>query len=156
MTTEKKTESYTWFQEGEAGRFYIGRFPFEDDLLISMENFAAQHGIKAAWVRVIGALQSAVIGFYDQEAWEYRAITIKGGLEIINCSGNISMREGKPKGHLHITLGDQNGDLKGGHLMEGSRIFAAEFFIQEIKEVNLQRTYDEQTGLPLWERMGGS
>lgn len=141
-----------WFQQGEKGRIFVGRVSYQDDLLFSVENFAVQQGINAGWVTIIGALQRAVFGYYDQQAWLYNSITLEEQLEIVSCTGNISMREGKTRGHLHITLGDNNGNLKGGHLMEGSKVFAAEFFIQEIEKISLERTFDEQTGLPLWEK----
>jgi Domain of unknown function (DUF296). len=47
-------------------------------------------------------------------------------------------------------LADKDGNVFGGHLMEGTKIFAAEFVIVDYGENNLERVDDKSTGLQLW------
>ncbi len=145
-----------WYQEAEQGRCWIGRIPFRGDLLQSLEAFAAEKQVQAGWVQVIGAVEKAVIGFYNQQKREYEHMEYVQELEIVSCVGNISRRDGRPAGHLHITLGDNQGRLFGGHLVPGTVVFAGEFFMQELVGPRLNRTFDQDTGLPLWEMTGGS
>ena len=145
-----------WFQNSKSGRTWIGRLPHKGDLLKSLEAFAAEKQVHAGWVQVIGAVEKAVIGFYNQQKRQYENITYDQALEIVSCTGNISLRESHPAAHLHITLGDNRGQLFGGHLVQGTVVFAGEFIMQELLGPRLVRSYDEDTGLPLWERVQDS
>jgi predicted DNA-binding protein with PD1-like motif len=71
-------------------------------------------------------------------------------LEILSGIGNVSLKEGRPFVHLHLTLGDDTGRRRGGHAMPGCRIFAAEAAILKAEGPNKHRVYDEATGLFLW------
>ena len=64
--------------------------------------------------------------------------------------GNISLKDDKIMAHSHITLADFDGKAFGGHLMPGVKIFAAEFYIQELLGGVLNRIQDPVTKLPLW------
>lgn len=139
-----------WSNNGERGRTWIGRVPFRADLLESLQDFAEAEKISCARVEVIGAVEKAVIGYYRQDERVYEDREFDQHLEIICCLGNLSMRDGKPAAHLHITLGDREGNLKGGHLQKGTRVFAGEFVIEEISGPELHREHDPETDLPLW------
>jgi len=52
--------------------------------------------------------------------------------------------------HVHLVLGDKEGKTFGGHLDEGTTIFSAEMFLLEVKNIVLEREYDEVTGLNLF------
>ncbi len=129
---------------------YMGRLPCGGDLLNSLTDFAREKNIRTGQVQVIGALQRAVIGFYHQDQRKYQSISFDKHLEILSLEGNISLKDGKPFVHAHITLGDEKGNSFGGHLMEGTVVFAGEFIIREFEGRDLSRVYDEETGLALW------
>ena len=90
------------------------------------------------------------VGFYDQQARKYDFIEIDKQLEITKLIGNISLRDGKPMVHAHITLSDSQGNAFGGHLAPGTIVFACEFIMNSYDGPDHIRDYDEQTGLPLW------
>jgi len=141
-----------WSQVGEKGRTWIGRIPFRGDLLENIQEFAAKENINCARVEVIGAVEKAVISYFNQDQRVYEDRELNEHLEIINCLGNLSIREGKPAAHLHINLGDSEGNVKGGHLQKGTVVFAGEFVIEEILGPKLVRDYDPETDLPLWRK----
>ncbi len=64
--------------------------------------------------------------------------------------GNISLKDNEIMVHAHVVLADFEGKAYGGHLMPGTKIFAAEFHIQEYVGAELTRVKDKETGLPLW------
>ena len=138
--------------ESRSGRKWLARLPFEADLLQVLEDFAAEESIKVGHVGVIGAVKKAVLGFYDQHNREYRSMVLNEPLEILYCTGNLSIKDGAPKAHLHITLAREDGPALGGHLMPGTIVFAGEAVIEELIGPELVRGYDRQTGLPLWEK----
>ncbi len=132
-------------------RRFIGRFSCHDDLLKSLTDFAGTSSISLGMFTVIGALKNIVLGYYDQKKRRYvTCFKLTKTLEIVSCVGNISLNEGKPFVHAHITVADHRAKTYGGHLMPGSRIFAAEYYIEELTGGTLARVDDRQTGLRLW------
>ena len=141
------------YKEYGKGRRFLGRLDYESDIIEEIEGFASGMDISAAFVQVIGALKKVKIGYYDQDERVYKELNFDRHLEIIQCAGNITLKDNKPKAHLHITLGDEEGNTFSGHLMEGSVVFAGEAYIDELRGEALHRGYDETTGLPLWENI---
>jgi len=88
--------------------------------------------------------------FYNQEKREYEFIKIDQPLEITNLTGNISIRDGIPMAHAHITLSDSTGKAFGGHLAAGTIVFAGEWIIESFDGPVFERVFDQETGLPLW------
>ena len=139
------------FVKVKDGRKFIGRFNVGEDVLVELNKFCEKHKIKLGVFNLIGALKAVKLGYYDQIKKKYvYCLSLKKKLEIASCMGNISLKDGKNIVHAHITLADLKGHTFGGHLLEGSEIFAAEFFIQELLGAKLERVHENLTGLPLW------
>jgi predicted DNA-binding protein with PD1-like motif len=133
------------------GRKIIGRLAKGEDLLTALESCAREHDITLGEVRAIGAVSQARVGFYNQTERKYYYLDLARPLEILSLIGNISLKDGKPMVHAHITLSDHDGRAFGGHLAEGTLAFACEFAIQEYKSANPPvRQMDDPTGLFLW------
>ena len=124
---------------------------YGDDLLKTISTACLENNIKSGFITVIGALQKAKFGYYSQKEKRYRENSIKEPLEIISGLGNVSIKDGKPFVHLHISLADKKGNVFGGHLNEGCIVFAAECAIFELEGDKLKRKFDELTGLSLWD-----
>ncbi|MCD4779636.1 MAG: DNA-binding protein [Candidatus Omnitrophica bacterium] len=135
----------------DKARSFIGRFSHQSDLSESLTLLCKKESIRLGVFSVIGAVTSAKLGYYDQESQFYvTCVDLAEKLEITSCAGNISLKENEIFIHAHITLADHSGHCYGGHLMPGSSIFAAEYFIQELEGEELHRVFDRQTGLSLW------
>jgi uncharacterized protein len=133
------------------GRKIIGRLAKGDDLLASLEKLAQEHNITLGEVTAIGAVSQARVGYYNQAERKYQYLDLVNPREILSLTGNISLKDGKPMVHAHITLSDEDGHAKGGHLAEGTLVFACEFAILEHQSaITLVRQMDEPTGLFLW------
>jgi uncharacterized protein len=133
------------------GRKIIGRLAKGDDLLAALEGLAQEHGITLGEVTAIGAVSQARIGYYNQAERQYYFLDLARPLEILSLIGNISVKDGKPMVHAHVTLGDNEGRAFGGHLAPGTLVFACEFAILEHQSATtLVRQMDEPTGLFLW------
>lgn len=136
--------------EGKTGRVFAGRLAHGADVLAELTRIAAEQGVSAGRVEVIGAVKRARVGYYDQEKKQYDFRSFDEPLEILAVAGNVSLKDGAPFVHAHITLSDEEGRAFGGHLAEGTIVFAAEFRIEELPGVTLNRVPDETTGLALW------
>ena len=102
-------------------------------------------------MQAIGAVSQARVGYYNQAERKYYFLDLARPLEIIALTGNISLKDGEPMVHAHVTLSDSDGRAFGGHLAEGTLVFACEFAIQEYRSATaLVRQMDDPTGLFLW------
>lgn len=135
----------------EPGRRFLGRLPHGKDLITSIEDFCKENSIQMAVFSLIGAVSSATIGAYDQKQQVYVTFKEEGDLEIVTCTGNISLRDGSPMVHAHIVIGDEQGKTMGGHLFSETIIFAGEIDLRELVGNPLERAPDATTGLMLWE-----
>ncbi len=136
--------------EFKLGRLFLGRLPYGEDLITSIEDFCKDTSIQMATFSVIGAVSSVTIGSYDQKQQVYVTSREKSPLEILNCTGNVSLKDGNLIIHAHIVLCDEQGKTIGGHLFSETIIFAGEIKLQELKGTPMERTYDNTTGLMLW------
>ena len=137
--------------EFKPGRLFMGRLPHGQDLIAAIENFCQEASLQMATFSLIGAVTSFTIGAYDQKQQVYITATEKAAFEIVTCTGNISLMDGKPFVHAHIVLGDPEGRLVGGHLFSETVIYAGEISLQELAGKPLERAHDQTTGLSLWD-----
>jgi len=135
----------------QQGRLFIGRFKDGGDLLAELTGLCKKEGIRLGVFSVIGALTGAKLGYYKQDEKKYTdCVSLDKKLEIASCTGNISLLNSEIFVHAHIVLADHSGKTYGGHLMPGATIFAAEYYVRELKGTPLERTRDPETGLNLW------
>ena len=138
------------FNQVKLKRTIIGRLKHDGDLLEELVSICKKEDIRLGRINAIGAVKNARIGFYDQQSRRYKFLKINKNLEISNLTGNVSMRDDEPVVHAHITLCDCDGAAYGGHLAEGTIVFACEFIMDVYEGPQYLREYDEPTGLPLW------
>ncbi len=132
-------------------RQLMGRIPTDSDLFNALTDICLQENIQLGRIEAFGAVRKARIGYYDQHQREYRFQEIDRPMEITVMIGNMSVRNGEPALHAHITLADENGNAMGGHLAPGTIVFACEFVLQIFAGPAFTRQFDGTTGLPLWE-----
>lgn len=135
----------------EPVKIYMGKLSHGCDLLEEMTDFCVKENIQLGRLEGLGAVQKARLGFYNQEVREYQFMSVDKPMEITHLVGNVSMKDGKPFVHAHITLADEEGNACGGHLCPGTIIFACEMIVQAFRGPVFARSKDSVTGLPLWE-----
>ncbi len=134
----------------EKTQSYIVSLAHGDDLLSELNAFCSRTGIRMGRLSGIGAVRRATIAYYDQAQHQYGTRSLDEPMEILALNGNISIKDGRPFVHAHIVLGRPNGEALGGHLCEGTEVFAAECVIEAAEGEDLVREPDAQTGLSLW------
>ena len=139
------------------GRVIVARLKPGCDLLRSLQQIVEEKGIKAAVILSgVGLLSQAKLRncktlpddypITDQNrSYLYR----DGPLEILGISGNVSMAEGRPIVHAHLTLSyveDEKIGVLGGHMTEGCMVFGfAEVFLMELTGLEMVKNFDEET-----------
>ncbi|MBF0420553.1 MAG: DNA-binding protein [Magnetococcales bacterium] len=137
-------------QEVHLERYFMGRLEHGADLMDALNQTCQRLQIGLGKVSAIGAVQRAVLGYYDQGQQVYQTISLNQHMEIVQLTGNISIKGDKPFVHAHVTLSDATGRTYGGHVFPGTIVFACECVIQAFRGPVLQRALDTTTGLPLW------
>lgn len=145
-----KSKQFSQFNEYGMGKIYKGRLPRGENLLESMTNLVKELNIEAGHIQVLGAVRNATIGYFNQSTTEYKYIDINKPMEIVHCTGNISLLDGEPMIHAHIILSDEEGRAYGGHLSEETEIYVAEVILKEFIGEPKERFIDEESGLTLW------
>jgi uncharacterized protein len=130
---------------------YIGYLPHGSDLLNGITGYIIKNKVQIGEIRGLGAVSRAVIRYFNQNSLGYETITLDEHLEILSLYGNISIRDYEPFAHVHLTLGNNRGQAFGGHLAEGTIVFAAEIMIHEFEGRKIVRDRDEKTGLYVWD-----
>lgn len=130
-------------------RFLALRLLPGEDLLVSLDACVAKNEIKAGWIAgVVGSLSQAALRFAAQPD----STQLTGAFEIIALSGTLDA-EG---GHLHLSVADAQGMMRGGHVMPGCIVrTTCELVIGVLEGVAFQRepcpmsSYNELVILPL-------
>ncbi len=128
----------------------IGKLGFGNDILEELTSICIKEKITLGKIEAIGAVQRACVAFFNQATRKYQYINYDRPSEIINLTGNITIKEDKPFVHAHIVLADESGNAYGGHLAPGTIVFACEFIITQFSGAGLKREVDKTTGLYLW------
>ena len=115
----------------------------------TFESFATVKGVGCAWLNGIGAFENPEIGYYSIDDKSYHRKHFNGEFELISLIGNITMKEGKPFAHTHITFSDSNYKVFGGHLFD-AKITAAGEFLMQLGNNNITREMNNEIGLSLW------
>ncbi len=97
----------------------ILRFDKGEDFMGTLTGWLEEQGIQsAAILGGIGMLSNMEIGRYDGR--EYTKITEEESCEILSLQGSVSMKEGRPFVHLHVSFADHDFHAIGGHLFSGT------------------------------------
>lgn len=125
-------------------KVHVLRLSAGDDLRMTLEATFAQlalaHGISAACiVSAVGSLSSAVLRYADQSAGSETG----GPLELLMLSGTLSA----DGAHLHASVADERGAVRGGHLMRGCLVrTTVEVVIALLPGWEFRRELDQATG----------
>jgi uncharacterized protein len=140
----------TEFKVVHSGEIVMGKLGYGCDLLEELTHVVTERGVKLGRIEAMGAVQKARIGFYNQQTRTYQYNSFDHPLEITKLVGNISLKDGNPFIHAHVTLSDDSGKSVGGHLASGTVVFACEFLLEAFDGPAFNRCFDEETGLALW------
>ncbi len=90
-----------------------------EDIFEVLNKIKEEKNLTNAIFRAIGAVENPTIGFFDAKTGGYIEKTFEGIFELLLLTGKIVERDGKLVWHLHISFGDENYNVKGGHFISG-------------------------------------
>lgn len=108
-----------------------------------------ENNVSFGWINGIGAINSPEVGYYHIKSKEYIKKTFEGDFEIVSLTGNMTFKDGQRFIHTHILFTNKEFNAYGGHLFD-SRISAAGEFIIILGDNKIDREYNREIGLALW------
>lgn len=124
----------------------IVRLDRGDEVVSSFLKIIKDEKLKGGFITAIGACDIAEVGLYEAEKQQYQSKRFEGDFEILSCIGNVSRKDGEPYLHLHISFGDKNYNVFGGHL-SFCRISGTFEGAIGLTETEINRQKDPKTGL---------
>jgi uncharacterized protein len=137
-----------WLNPGEPTKQYVVIFYQGDEAFSGLLEFAEQYHVTSAHFTAIGAVNGAVVGWFDPQRKMYKKIPISGQHEVIGMSGDIALYQGKPVVHTHMVVGSPDGTTQGGHVLEAYVSPTLEVMVT-VDPVTMQKRFDPATDLTL-------
>ena len=126
----------------------VFRLEMGEGLMESTQRIATVENVKLASINGIGACSKIEMGYIDLSIKEYVFKTFEGNLEILQATGNITLKDGEPFPHIHISVANEECKAFGGHLNEA--IISATFEgVMQIMDHEINREFNEDLGLAL-------
>lgn len=119
-----------------------------DEVMSTLQAFAADHNLSASRLTAIGAFQRATLGYFNWQRKEYDRIAVDEQVEVLSLVGDIALDGKAPKVHAHVVLGRRDGSTVGGHLLEAQVRPTLEVLLID-SPAWLQRRHDRASGLAL-------
>ena len=132
------------------GSHIVARFDRGEEILESLKALALKENVKLASVSALGAVDDFTVGVYRVGEKKYYANHFEGAFEIVSLTGTISTMNGEYYAHLHMSAGNDRGEVFGGHLNRAVISATCELVIDVIDGV-VERRADPEVGLNLFE-----
>ena len=119
-----------------------------DEFVSELTSFANENGLGASHFTAIGAFRDVMLGYFDRDTKNYRAIPIEEQVEVLSLVGDIALKDGSPQVHAHVVVGKADGTAHGGHILRAHVWPTLEVVLTESPK-HLSRSTDAETGLAL-------
>lgn len=126
----------------------IFRLETGEELMSSVEKIAKELNVTHATINGIGACSKIQMGYIVLSKKEYTFKNFSGNLEILQTTGNITLKDGAPFAHIHINVADEDCRSFGGHL--NTAIISATFEgVMHLIKGEIHRELNEDIGIAL-------
>jgi hypothetical protein len=119
-----------------------------DEVMSGLTHFARQNKVIAASFTAIGAFSNATVAWFDNTKKEFKLNPINEQVELTSMIGNITLVDGQPAVHTHVSVASSNGTVRGGHVINAFVDPTLELFMT-VYPAALHKERDAATGLML-------
>lgn len=127
----------------------VARIDKGEEILEKVKEIAVKENIKLAGIRALGAINDFTVGVFKTEEKKYYANDFKGNFEIVSLTGTINTMNDEFYCHIHMSAGNEKGEVFGGHLNRATVSATCEMVINLV-EGKVDRQFDEEVGLNLF------
>lgn len=132
------------------GNTIVARIDKGEEILEQIKEIAIAEQIKLASVQAIGAVNEFTVGVFKTDEKKFYGNEFRGTYEISSLAGTINTMNGEFYCHLHMSAGNEKGEVFGGHLSRAVVSATCEMVITLI-DGTVDRRYSEEIGLNLFE-----
>lgn len=120
-----------------------------EEILDKIRELAIAENIKLASVTALGATNDFTVGVFNTAEKKYYANEFKGAFEIVSLTGTINTMDGQFYTHIHMSAGNDKGEVFGGHLNRAVVSATCEMTVTVI-DGEVDRYHDDDVGLNLF------
>ena len=120
-----------------------------EEIIQSRRLAAEKEQVRLAAVEALGAVDDFTVGVFDTVEKQYHANHFSGAFEIVSLTGTVTTQDGKFYAHLHMSAGDREGKVFGGHLNSATVSATCEMVVR-VLDGEVERQFDEKVGLNLF------
>ena len=128
---------------------YVVRMDPGEEILEQVKALALKEHIQLASVQALGAVNDFTVGVFRTDEKKYYANSFQGSYEIVSLTGTINTMDGAFYCHLHMSAGNDQGRVVGGHLNRAVVSATCEMIVTEI-DGTVDRAFSEEVGLNLF------
>ena len=128
----------------------IARIDKGEEILEKVKEIAVKENIKLASISALGAVNDFTVGVFKTDEKKYYSNSFQGYFEITLLTGTINTMNGEFYTHIHMSAGNEKGEVFGGHLNRAVVSATCEMVITII-DGSVDRYFDEEIGLNLFE-----
>jgi len=127
----------------------VARIDKGEEILDKIKEISLKENIKLANVNALGATNEFTVGLYNIDDKKYYSNEFKGNYEIVSLTGTINTKDDEFYTHIHMSAGNDKGEVYGGHLNKAIVSATCELIINII-DGRVDRYLDDETGLNLF------
>ena len=126
----------------------VARIDRGEEIHAQLKELALREQIRLAEVSALGAVNDFTVGVFKTDERKYYANHFTGSFEIVSLTGTITTQDGAYYAHLHMSAGNDKGEVFGGHLNEAIVSATCDMVIDVI-DGTVERAFSEDVGLNL-------
>ena len=131
------------------GNTLVVRIDKGEEILESVRVLAEKENIKLASVQALGAINDFTVGVLETATKQYRSNSFTGAYEIVSLAGTINTKDDEFYCHLHLSAGNDKGEVFGGHLNRAVVSATCEMIVTCI-DGRVERQFSDEIGLNLF------
>lgn len=129
---------------------YVIRLNKGEEVIQKLKELCKNENIELAEITGLGASNLIEIGVFNVNTKEYKTKIFEGMFEITSLVGNVTRKDGEVYLHIHINFGDEEGNVRGGHLVRTNISATSEIILRKI-DGKVGRKLNDEIGLNLLE-----
>ena len=120
-----------------------------EEILEQLKIVAEKENIRLAEISALGAVNDFTVGVFKTDEKKYYANSFQGSFEIVSLTGTVSTMDGAYYAHLHMSAGNDKGEVFGGHLNRAVISATCEMVVRVIGG-SVDRAFSDEVGLNLF------
>ncbi|MBQ7169276.1 MAG: DNA-binding protein [Synergistaceae bacterium] len=132
------------------GSKYFVRIDRGEEIMSCLKDFCGKEHITLAEVKALGAVDDFSVGLFDVDEKKYHSNHFTFPAEIVSLWGTVTTKDGEFYAHIHMSAGDKDGHVFGGHLNSATVSATCEMIV-DVSAGTVERKFSPEVGLNLFE-----